>query len=361
MSDKSNLAKVIQNGLREPGNYFCNLFRTDGIIQNTLMEQLFANYYLKNKYTYEVTSPQEGELSALNAEFYSNRTKLAKHIEECHNEEYDNLASFISCNTCQNSSECIGASLKIIHNQIVEYSNTFKMATLTMEENEEICEIVRNEHEKYSNFIVEMENKLPELSQQISNVKSKNFPFSLWKFLHEEFAELILTPLLQQILDCAFDKLEKSRRLSFEQVLKCIEQKRLFDNKVFEIKAIFEIIAHSSLTEVSVHFLESTKAGSSVEIENRLKNQTQSLYKEYGPKLRANKNVEKAFKKDQMLLEKAFLPCIAYKAMEECYNNAENYLIEAKEEKFNKVCFYIRDIEVESYTARLGLSLEVLS
>lgn len=359
---KENLEKLLQECLKEPGNYLCNVYRTDGITQNNILEQLFANYYLNNKYTYETTTNQARELELLNEEVSSNGNAFAKHLAQFHNKTYKNVSDFISSDC---SSDCIATVLKIIHSQLVEYSNTIKMSMLSLEKNNEICEAINKEYQKFMNFVIVMENRLPELSKQISTIKSTGFPFSLWKFLHQEFIGLIINPMLPQLLDGACEMLEKNRMNSLEQILKGTVQKRIVSNEIFEVKAISQMIAYTLLTEVTVHFLESTKSESSIEMEDRLAYQTQKLYKEYGPKFRGKKNVKEAMRRDRILVEKALMPSLAFKVIEECRRNTNLYFEtdqgEAKNEGATIGDFYFRDIEVEGYTSKLGLDVTVNS
>lgn len=260
ITNEFNLGDLIEKCIEEPGNYFCELYRTDGVVQNNLIEQLFANYYRKEKYTYSISSPQEKELNILNDFLKANKSAFIEHIKECHTETCENILEVKACENSTKAPLCIVGILKIIHKILVEYSTRKRANMLAIDNNGEICEKVRKVYENFQNFMIVLEYSLPILSELLGNFNSADFPFSLWKFLFKDFISLMLNPLVPEIIEGASLKLRECRRTTLNHFANSSPSKFSNFRTVCEIKATVEILTHISLNENSVYLLESTTA-----------------------------------------------------------------------------------------------------
>ncbi len=359
-----SVAQLIQNCLAEPGDFVCKLFRTDGITQDAPIEQLFANYFRAEPYQYMACTPHEDSLSTLEAFFAKNREQLEKHVLSVHSGPYLALDQAFHTSACPGdvAGPCVGHVLKVIHNTIEEHCAAGRVSIMACNDPADICAKVLEIYNSYMNFVVILETKLPTLSEIVGKVKSNGFPFSLWKFLHQEFVSLFLTPVLPQVTDALMGEIKVSRREAVDKAIsKGKDQEHSLSDfdRIFELRAIVGMLIGTELDERSVHMLESSDGPFGPiydSLEEQIKCQTEELYKEYTNKNASGLPWKTIVCNDLLVLEKTLMPSSLKRMMEHCVKVAKDRwavderLVECKFESH-----HVRDAEVAIYAKRLGI------
>ena len=358
------IGQLLESCLAEPGNFFSKLHRTDGITQDSPIEQLYANFYLPEQYEFITSTPHEAELEALNNYFLQKKGAFICHMEQSHVEPLEELNSgFNQLPGCDFHKNCIGTVLEMFHTAIQDYSTTFRLSILACDDNSaEICPKIHAAYTNFVNFVIIMENGLPALSEIISRIGSAGFPFSLWKFLHHEFVNTVLTPILPQVVEGVTAEIRKCRREAIEQSANKNKNADCFFgefDKVFDLRAIIGMLASATIDEKSVHFLESTantNGGLYETLQQKLNEQTEELYGEYAKKLIITMEWKKIIRRDIHVLDRTLVPSLLKNTMDQCVKVAKRHwtIDEGVMEK-QFAPQQIRDAEVEIYAKRIGI------
>jgi len=363
---KSFISELIANCLTEPGDYICQMYRTDGITQGNTIEQLYANFYRSEPYTYMISTPHEQELKNVEQFLCDNKAEILAHIQEKHNlanASPEKAFMGIKCD-CE---YCIGNILSIMIDRIEQYANQIKVS-LFIHEDSELLDKILTMYNTYISFIVVLENSLPTLSELISKIPSEKYPFSLWKFLHKQFLSKILEPTVPQLIEIVSKGIKNARINAIERTIKCGKDKEIplddFEN-ICQLRAIVELITSSEIDEKSVHFLEATiineipgySYNESYElIEQFIKKQTEEMYAEYNKKPVNGLKWKTIISNDLQVLEKTLMPRSIKTEMEHCVKIAkEMWELDESLLENRFVPFHLKDLEVEYYAKKLGV------
>ena len=346
----SSISQVFSNCLSNPGEVMCKLYRSDGITQNSIIEQLYANYYKMEPYTYLTNTSYKSDLQVIENYFFDHLTEFQDHIE-ANNE----LSSHLNC-----EENCIWKVLETINECIKNYATNIRMNL--MESEEELSEEIMEIYNKYESFLVIMEYKLPSLSTIINKIPIEEYPKSLWKYLHGKFLEYILVPLRDKIIPNLVKGIEKERRNSIANAFNKNQSPMLdFEefNDIFMFRGIADILSTELLNEKSVHFLKSSAYFDHEKFtlfENMLKVQTMEIYQELFNTLDKN-SIQEIINNDLETLER-ILPSGQIKTIaHHCVDTANEIWGLEQSHLSNKFDEYeLRDAEVALYIKRLGIS-----
>ena len=112
------LSKTVCSCLTNPGSVIQNIHRSDGITHNSIIEQLYANFYSNEKYDYKTTTSSQEEFLVLENYYTNHKIEMKNHINKIHNGQVDKLRENACCELDEN---CIYYSLNTIRECIKEY------------------------------------------------------------------------------------------------------------------------------------------------------------------------------------------------------------------------------------------------
>lgn len=273
----SAITSLLRVCIYEPGNFFCSLYNTDTITQDSAIEQLFANYYRTVPYKFYVVTDHDKELHEIDWSILSHWNELENHIKERHYESLNDLTFHKPC-----EGNCIGAILESMSNCIKEYWNSIRL-NIIASENTEIVGNICSIYDNYATFVIILESKLPTLSKLLKIVPSKGYPFSLWKFLHNQFVTHILGSLKDELIQIFIKEIKTIRKYIFHE--KYGIHSSITSMKLCQLRQFGGILASNSLNEKSVHFLKSSEINIMSDsydiITQLLQIQTNEIYNEY--------------------------------------------------------------------------------
>ena len=374
------LREVLQAWLEAPGEQMCKLFRTDGIVQIDPIQQLYANWYRPKPYEFVTSTDHEADFAMINDYIQDHQTAYVEHIQECHNGVYDTLLQAGCSLGCkpegQSLDNCICTFVRVIHTALVEHSNSLRLNVLALGTNSEICERIREEYAIYVNGVVVLENHLPALSEILGNIKADEYRFSLWKFLHQEFVDLVIIPLLSQLMDGVSSKLKACRRHAIEPALSGSYASRQYQHQrqnvdwtkyetLAELKSILTMLVNADIDERSVHTLESSQGelGQFYRLfEEQLQELTQELYHEYKQILDLGGDWKVAIASDCGILDKLLKPHSIKAALDTCLHTAQD-LWQVDEALFSHdyAATHLHDVDVDLYYHKLVSSASLTS
>lgn len=316
-----DVLQVFNACLTDPGTVMNKLYRSDGIIQNTIISQLFANYYRVDPYKYLVTTSHDNALMNLDQYFAINRNSFELHYRRDHPEVAEELTIHENC-----GDDCIKKVLSTISSLIQEYGKIVRQV-VEEEGDEEVMEIVLLEYHNYINFMVVMEDKLPSLSFLIKNTIPHNYSNSLWRFLYMNFMEHFVNPLENHLREILVNGIRKLRETSLNGALNRTANKMETDffaytvlDTVPRLRELALLLADKDLNEKSVHFLESTNYTPDIALEEAIQAQTTELYQEYN---NISGDRESMVMADLTIFQKVFLPSRLKKPVAHCIEIAE--------------------------------------
>jgi len=347
---KVSFSETIAKCLWEPGEFTCKLYRTDGIVQESAIEQLFANFYRLEPYEFMTISTHEDELSNIDTYFANHKTEFENHIRDQHNQKQSKLRLMKDC-----GDYCICEFLKVISDCIEEFANTVRL-NMIVNEDLEIIEKMTSTYSDYTKFVVLLENQLPSISLLISKIPSEGYPFSLWKFLHEQFIGHILMPMEEQLVEAFVKIVGKIRQENIKVSTQRGKELPLeYYDLMFQLREIASIFASKSIDERSVHFLESTESKynkiSCKVVEELIKFQTRDIYAEWN----TENNWKRILSNDIKLLERILLAVELKNVAEDCVEVAKKGRACAVQVDCKLEVLHLKDKEVEMYAKRLGI------
>lgn len=345
---------MVTSCLCEPGEYLSELYRTDGIVQESAIEQLFANFYRLEPYEFTTSSAHHNELRTANTFFTTHYAQFENHIRQYHDQKVEEPEVIERCGDC-----CVCEFLCVVSDCVEEFANTVRL-NMIVNEDLEILEKLISTYSDYTKFVVLLENQLPALSQLIGKMPAVNYPFSLWKFLHRQFVEHVLAPLEEQLLGAFVRTIGKIRweviktgnERGKELSMECQDQ-------IFQLREVASIVASKSIDERSVHFLESTQSKyntvSCKMLEELVKAQTREIYTECAGTLANKARWSTLVAGDTKVLGRVLLAGELKRVAEDCVATAKDVWHSCAEQVECKWSFHMRDKEVETYAKRLGI------
>jgi hypothetical protein len=360
--------EVFNMVLENPGDFSCDLFRRDGIVQIDPIQQLYANWFRKTPYKFIANTTHETSLAEINDYIQDHDSDFIAHIEECHNDDYETLHHAVCSPKCKSPDKsldkCICSYVQTIHKTLVAHCNAISLNALALGNNTEVCDKVYEEYTQFVTAIIIFEQYLPCLSEMFGHLKAKRYRFSLWKFLHQEFVDLVLTPLLPQLMDGLCNKLKACRRQSITPALNGSYASRQHNNchwisfELMEsVMMTLTMLVNGDLDECSVHTLESTKGdlGAFYQMfEEQLSQQTQELYQEFQRQLDGRGDWKVAISNDCTLLERLLRPRSLRSALDNCLSTVQN-LWSVEETIFchDFAAEHLHDLDVDIYFHKL--------
>jgi len=334
------ISQTLKDCLNDPGIVINKLHRSDGITQNLIINQLFANFYRTEPYEYITNTPHNNALTSIEQYFATNKNAFEAHIQEHSIEE---LMKHTDCGNI-----CIGQILNVISDNVQEYGIAIRES---IEEDEEIIERVSMEYNAYMNFMVIMEDKLPSLSEIIKSIPSDTYLNSLWKFLYRRFMEYLICPLENKLREVLVDGVKKLRINAINKAINGMEMDKFSFASLDTVSRLHEVsllLANKELNERSVYFIDSTVYISDGALEQMMKAQTIELYQSFYMKSATTLTA------DLEVLQDVLMPNMVVKLIEHSMTLVGNVC------DFQRECilerYEYKDAEVELNAKQLGIA-----
>lgn len=343
------ITQTFSSCLSDPGSIIPKLYRSDGITQNTVLEQLFANFFRVEPYEYITSSSQENALRAIEQYFAINKNEFETHLQSEHTEAIEELNVHEHC-----GNNCIVVVLNAINGWVQEYSSAIRLE-IEGADDEEIMEKVLEKFNTYVTFMVIVEDKLPSLSFIIKRLASQNYPYSLWKLLYERFMEHLYAPLEERLREILVEGVKKLRVEAIEKVINKQETAAFdfgaFDN-ICKLHEVSLLLAGKHLNEKSVYFTESTTYTIDITLDQAMKSQTTELYQQYNMP-----SIDKTaiLNADMNTIKGILTPSQTSKLLSHCINIASSIWDLDKDVESVFECLECKDAEIEMHAKRLGI------
>ena len=343
------LAETIYFCIKNPGNVSTKIFRTDGISHCILIEQLFANYYRTEKYTYLIAPTYRDNLNSLNEHYKNTKSFVEDHMNKFHKENLNFPEEGLKTNC---NEMCILYHMNTIHEVIKEYG---KNILIELSNKEKVANKILDIAENYVVFMIIMESCLPYLSELIRKIPSTKYPFSLWKYLYNLFLDYVISPLEPQLIEILVEGISKIRHNAAFSTISTFESFLIIP----KLKAINELLNAKYIDELSVHVLESNQYqfGTNFQflMQKLINQQTKKLYEEFNT-VNSLTSLSDMISKDISILEKMLIPIQTKSILDNCViiGREMGNLNERELEKlFNK---YIgKNAEFRRYLKQIGL------
>lgn len=340
----NTVSRIFSACLSDPGTAIPKLYRSDGITQNSVVEQLFANHYRNEPYEYLVSTEHENALMGLEQYFALARNEFEAHIRSKHEETLEDFAVHEDC-----GAECIGHVLRSIDVCIREHASTTRLDAETAS-NGQVVERVLAALGECMTFVVVVQEKLPSLSCIVKTIVAENYPNSLWKFLYGRILEHLYRPLEERLSEILLDGIKEQRLNAIKKAMQN-EKTTSFDyvayDTICKLHEVSLLLAGKYLDERSVYFAESTTYASDPILDQALKFQTASLYQ----LLSVDQNSVLAA--DIQTIQSILTPSQAAKLIPHCTALAKC----VRETEGSELDLYeCRDAEIEMHARRLGLA-----
>jgi hypothetical protein len=335
MNRAERLADLVGACVKTPGFHMNKLYRTDGLTQNEPIHQLYANYYRDEQYEFVASSDHDEQLALLNDDIALHSSDYLDHLQTYHTGSYGSLRDLRNeadskCGKVR--TYCLCELLDTIHTSLADYITNINAAAHEESSPLAMSKQLIESYGLFVRFIVLFETKLPALSALIAAVNSESYPFSLWKCLHGEFVEGVISPLTSQLLAGVCEMVKQRREHNLTHLLDSEEEESSVEeveDLVWVTKATLGMLINAKLDEKTIYRLESSKlplVEISALLETAISEQTIELYEQHKGQFTTFELWSRAVAADVDVLDTLLLPSSVERLLTTCLKTAQSIL-----------------------------------